>query len=88
MGEKNGKCQLWIEDVVFEKMSQIHFWDVYNTWYHRTSNSSPGFLKNPPTSAPTNGIPATLKLNSIGNAIFRCDQSAVLSPVQTEARNK
>ena len=56
------------------------------TWYHLTSNSSSGFLKNPPTSAPTNGMPATDRLSIIGMVIFRCDHSAMLSPVHTAAK--
>jgi len=52
-------------------------------WNHRVSSSSSGLPKNPPTSAPTNGMPATPMDKIIGTEIFKCDHSALLSPVHT-----
>ena len=52
------------------------------TWYHLTRSSGSGFVKKPPTSAPTNGRPATLTERSMGIEIFRWLHSALLSPVQ------
>ena len=50
-----------------------------------TISSPSGFPKNPPTSAPTNAIPATENERHIGTDASRCPHSAVLSPVQIAA---
>ena len=38
-------------------------------------------MKNPPTSAPTNGSPATLIERSMGTEAAKWSQAALLSPV-------
>eukprot|EP00967_Tisochrysis_lutea_P083048 scaffold115206_cov31-Tisochrysis_lutea.AAC.3 len=52
-------------------------------WYHRRSSSGFGMPKNPPTSAPANGRPATPSARTIRGARRSCAQLAVLSPVHT-----
>jgi hypothetical protein len=41
------------------------------TWYHLENSSLSGFLKNPPTSAPQNEIPATDSDRHMGIVIWR-----------------
>jgi hypothetical protein len=41
------------------------------TWYHLVNSSASGLLKNPPTSAPQNEIPATDSERHMGIVICR-----------------
>lgn len=41
------------------------------TWYHLTNSSASGLLKNPPTSAPQNEMPATDSDRHMGIVIWR-----------------
>ncbi len=52
------------------------------TWYHLVSSSGSGLVKNPPTSAPQKGSPATLMERIMGREILRWSHAALLSPVQ------
>jgi len=59
--------------------------DLKDKRSYLTISSPSGFPKNPPTSAPTNAIPATENERHIGTDASRCPHSAVLSPVQIAA---
>lgn len=52
------------------------------SWYHLTiTSSSMGFPKKPPTSAPTNGNPASPIDSNMGTDTSRYSHPALLSPV-------
>jgi hypothetical protein len=52
-----------------EKLTVQHSCMV--TWYHLENSSLSGFLKNPPTSAPQNGIPAIDSERHMGTVNWR-----------------